>query len=65
MTIGEQVAECLLFRRKASRQEAFERAKELLTQVGIDNAEKRLKNYSLSKKFAAGIFFWQRDVASS
>ena len=45
MTIGEQVAECLLFRRKASRQEAFERAKELLTQVGIDNAEKRLKNY--------------------
>lgn len=44
-TIGNQICEMLLLHTKKSRQEARERAKELLTLVGINEPEKRLRQY--------------------
>ena len=45
MTIGKQIAEGLIKHQKLSRQEAYERAIELLHLVGIPNPEKRIKQY--------------------
>jgi len=44
-TIGMQVMESLLFHEKISKQQAEERAVEVLEQVGIPDARKRLKDY--------------------
>ena len=44
-TIGNQICEMILLHTKKSKQEARERAKELLTLVGINEPEKRLKQY--------------------
>ena len=44
-TIGNQIEEVILLHTKKSKQEARERAKELLTLVGINEPEKRLKQY--------------------
>lgn len=44
-TIGNQICEMVLLHTKKSKQEARERAKELLTLVGINEPEKRLKQY--------------------
>ena len=45
MTIGEQVMEAMLLHRNISEVEARKRAEELLNQVGIVDAERRMKNY--------------------
>ena len=45
MTIGDQVAESLLLHKKISERDAMRRAEELLRQVGIDKADKRMNNY--------------------
>ena len=44
-TIGDQLAEALLLHRKVSRQQARDRAIELLEKVGITAAESRLSQY--------------------
>lgn len=44
-TIGNQICEMILLHTKKTKQEARERAKELLTLVGINEPEKRLKQY--------------------
>lgn len=44
-TIGNQICEMILLHTKKTKQEAKERAKELLTLVGINEPEKRLKQY--------------------
>lgn len=44
-TIGNQICEMILLHTNKSKQEARERAKELLTLVGINEPEKRLKQY--------------------
>ena len=44
-TIGNQIEEVILLHTEKSRAEARERAKELLTLVGINEPEKRLKQY--------------------
>ena len=44
-TIGNQIEEVILLHTKKTKQEARERAKELLTLVGINEPEKRLKQY--------------------
>ena len=44
-TIGTQICEMILLHTNKSKQEARERAKELLTLVGINEPEKRLKQY--------------------
>ena len=43
--IGNQICEMILLHTNKSKQEARERAKELLTLVGINEPEKRLKQY--------------------
>lgn len=53
MTIGEQVAEVLTRHRGLSREEAFERAIDLLGQVGIPDPSARLKNYPF--EFSGGM----------
>ena len=45
-TIGNQICEMILLHTNKSKQEARERAKELLTLVGINEPEKRLKQYA-------------------
>ena len=45
MTIGNQIVESMLVHLGISKAEAWERAKELLVEVGINDAEKRMKNY--------------------
>ncbi len=45
MTIGNQLVEGMMFHLGLSRKEAWERGKELLTEVGITDVEKRMKNY--------------------
>ncbi len=45
MTIGKQVMEPMMFHYGKSKQEAYQRAVELLKEVGITDAEKRMKNY--------------------
>ena len=44
-TIGNQIVEVILLHTKKTKKEANERAKELLTLVGINEPEKRLKQY--------------------
>ena len=44
-TIGNQICEVILLHTKKNRAQAKERAKELLTLVGINEPEKRLKQY--------------------
>lgn len=45
MTIGRQVMEPMIYHYKKSKQEAYQKALELLELVGITDAEKRMKNY--------------------
>lgn len=45
MTIGRQVMEPMMYHYKQSKQEAYQKALELLELVGITDAEKRMKNY--------------------
>ena len=44
-TIGNQIVEVILLHTKKTKQEAWTRAKELLELVGINEPEKRLKQY--------------------
>jgi oligopeptide transport system ATP-binding protein len=45
MTIGKQIMEGPMLHHKLSKQEAWKRAVELLEQVGIEEPEKRMKQY--------------------
>ena len=45
MTIGKQIMEGMRWHFKTPKQEAWNRAVELLKEVGIEDAEKRMKNY--------------------
>lgn len=45
MTIGRQVMEPMMYHYKKSKQEAYQKALELLELVGITDSEKRMKNY--------------------
>ena len=57
MTIGAQIAESVIKRRKASHAEAKKRTIELLEEVGIPNAAERYNNYphqSVRRDAAAG-----------
>ena len=45
MTIGKQIMEGMIYHYKKSKKEAYDRAVELLKLVGINDAEKRMKNY--------------------
>lgn len=45
MTIGKQITEGMILHLGISRKEAWERAKQLLLEVGIVDAEKRMTNY--------------------
>ncbi len=45
MTIGKQIMEGMIWHFKTSKQEAWNRAVELLKEVGIEDAQKRMKNY--------------------
>ena len=45
MRIGDQVAEPIRIHQNTSKEEAYKRALELLEQVGIPNAERRMKDY--------------------
>ena len=45
MTIGQQVMEPMLYHYNKSKEEAFEKAVELLELVGITDARNRMKNY--------------------
>ena len=45
MTIGRQVMQPMMYHYKKSKQEAYQKALELLELVGITDAEKRMKNY--------------------
>ncbi|WP_163195170.1 ABC transporter ATP-binding protein [Clostridium thermarum] len=45
MTIGAQIVEGMIWHYKTPKKEAYKRAIELLELVGINDAEKRIKNY--------------------
>ncbi len=45
MTIGKQITEGIISHVRISKKEAWKRALELLEEVGITDAEKRMKNY--------------------
>ena len=45
MTIGKQIMESMIWHFSTPRHEAYERAVQLLKEVGITDAEKRMKNY--------------------
>ena len=45
MQIGEQIMECILLHKKISKSEAKSKSIELLKLVGINDPEKRIKNY--------------------
>ena len=45
MTIGKQVMEPIIYPYGKSKEEAYQKAVELLQEVGITDAEKRMKNY--------------------
>jgi peptide/nickel transport system ATP-binding protein len=53
MTVGEQVGEAIVYHEGASRGEARRRAKELLRQVGIPDAERQLDAYA--HQFSGGM----------
>lgn len=45
MTIGKQIMEPMIYHYGKSKEEAYQRAIELLQEVGITDAKKRMKNY--------------------
>ena len=45
MTIGKQIMEGMCYHYKVSKKEAYQKAVELLEEVGITEPEKRMKNY--------------------
>lgn len=45
MPIGKQIMEGMIWHYKTPKEEAYKRALELLNEVGIEDAEKRMKNY--------------------
>lgn len=45
MTIGKQIMEGMIWHYKTPRKEAWDKAVKLLKEVGIEDAEKRMKNY--------------------
>ena len=45
MTIGKQIMEGMIWHFKTPKNEAWEKSVELLREVGIEDAEKRMKNY--------------------
>ena len=45
MTIGKQIIEGMMWHYKTPKAEAWKKAIELLEMVGINDAEKRMKNY--------------------
>ena len=45
MTIGKQIMEPMMYHYGTSKEEAYKKSVELLEEVGITNAEKRMKNY--------------------
>ena len=45
MTIGKQIMEPMIYHYGKSKEEAYQRAIELLEEVGITDAKKRMKNY--------------------
>mgnify|MGYP000970178607 CR=1 FL=1 len=45
MTIGKQIMEGMIWHFKTPKKEAWSKAVELLKEVGIEDAEKRMKNY--------------------
>lgn len=45
MTIGKQIMEGMIWHFKTPKKEAWNKAVELLKEVGIEDAEKRMKNY--------------------
>lgn len=45
MTVGKQIAESIIQHQKTSKEEALEKAKELLQMVGVKNAENRMNHY--------------------
>ncbi|MCD7745782.1 MAG: ABC transporter ATP-binding protein [Lachnospiraceae bacterium] len=45
MTIGKQIMEGMIWHFKTPKQEAWDRSVQLLKEVGIEDAEKRMKNY--------------------
>lgn len=45
MTIGKQIMEPMIYHYGKSKEEAYNRAVELLEEVGISDAKKRMKNY--------------------
>lgn len=45
MSIGKQIMEGMIWHFKTPKQEAWNRAVELLKEVGIEDAQKRMKNY--------------------
>ena len=45
MTIGKQIMEGMIWHFKTPKKEAWDKAVSLLKEVGIEDAEKRMKNY--------------------
>ncbi|MBR5047974.1 MAG: ABC transporter ATP-binding protein, partial [Eubacterium sp.] len=45
MNIGKQIMEGMIWHYKTPKQEAYDKAVQLLKEVGIEDAEKRMKNY--------------------
>ena len=45
MTIGKQIMEGMIWHFKTPKKEAWDKAVELIKEVGIEDAEKRMKNY--------------------
>lgn len=44
-TVGDQIAETLMLHQKMGKKEAFEKAEDLLSQVGIPNPSQRIQSY--------------------
>ena len=53
LTIGDQISETIMKHKKVSKQEAMAKTIELLTKVGIPNAEQRVKEYPF--QFSGGM----------
>ena len=53
MTLGKQITESLLFHEKLSKKEAEKRAKEIMTDVGINNVDYRYTQYA--HEFSGGM----------
>lgn len=48
MTIGKQIMEGMIWHFKTPKKEAWDKAVELLKEVGIEDAEKRMKTIRIS-----------------